>query len=99
MFEADSRYADLANATLEVIGTDGVPRTVVYKRRRFIPLTDTLTTVMEHTFVQGDRLDNITAHYLGDPTHFWQLCDANGVLHPRELAEIGRIINIAIPKV
>lgn len=99
MFEADSRYADLENATLVITSADGAPRTVVYKRRRFIPLADELTTVVEHTFVQGDRLDNITARYLDDPTHFWQLCDANGVLHPAELAQVGRVIQIAIPKV
>ena len=27
--------------------------------------------------MQGERLDNVAAQYLGDPTLFWRLCDAN----------------------
>ena len=37
--------------------------------------------------VQGDRLDNITAKYLGDPEQFWRMCDANGAMRPEELTE------------
>jgi hypothetical protein len=40
----------------------------------------------------------VTARYLGDPTQFWRLCDANGVLHPVELEQTGRMITIAIRK-
>ena len=47
---------------------------------------------------QGDRLDNVTAKYLGDPTQFWRVADANDTLRPEELtAEIGRTITIALP--
>jgi hypothetical protein len=46
---------------------------------------------------QGDRLDNVTARYLGDPAQFWRVCDANNVLRPDELEETGRAIAIALP--
>jgi len=99
MFEPTSRYANLENATLTVMDTDGQPRVLVYKRRRFVPSSAGMTTLLEHTFVQGDRLDNITARYLGDPTQFWRVCDANGVLQPAELEEVGQVIRIALPNV
>jgi hypothetical protein len=46
---------------------------------------------------QGDRLDTITARYLGDPTQFWRICDANDTLRPDELEEPGRTVRIALP--
>ncbi len=49
--------------------------------------------------MQGDRLDNITNQYLGNPEQFWQLCDANDVFHPGELTEsTGYKIRITLPK-
>lgn len=99
MFEPTSRYYNSENATLSITDADGNPRILVYKRRRFIPTTDGLTTLVEHTFSQGERLDNITSRYLGDPTQFWRICDANVVLQPTELEEIGRTIRIALPNV
>ena len=97
MFEPTSRYARIEDATLTAIDDDGRPRVIVYKRRRFIPASEGSTALVEHTVVQGDRLDNITARYLGDPTRFWQVCDANGVLQPAELEEVGRALRIALP--
>ena len=97
MFEPTSRYASIQDATLTVLDLNGQPRVVVYKRRRFIPSAGGSTTLVEHTVVQAERLDNITARYLGDPTRFWQVCDANGVLQPAELEEIGRALRIAVP--
>ena len=99
MFEPTSRYYNVENASLNITDADGNPRILVYKRRRFIPPTDGLTTLVEHTFAQGERLDNITARYLGDPTQFWRICDANVVLQPTELEEVGRTIRIALPNV
>jgi hypothetical protein len=97
MFEPTSRYARLADATLTVLDVDGRSRVIVFKRRRFVPAGDGSTTLVEHTVAQGERLDNITARYLGDPTQFWQVCDANGVLEPAELEELGRAVRIALP--
>ena len=47
--------------------------------------------------MQGDRLDNVTAKYLGDPEQFWRLCDANGAMRPEELTEtIGNRVRITL---
>jgi hypothetical protein len=49
--------------------------------------------------VQSDRLDNVAARYLGDPTQFWRICDTNYVFSPSELTDtVGRVITIALPK-
>ena len=49
--------------------------------------------------IQGDRLDNITAKYLGDPEQFWRLCDANAAVRPDELTEtIGAKVRITLPQ-
>ncbi len=55
--------------------------------------------VQEHFVVQGDRLDNLAAKYLGDTEQFWRLCDANGAMRPDELVEvIGAVIKITLPQ-
>lgn len=99
MFDPTSRYYSLETAKLEVADADGAPRVIAYKRRRFIPPADGQTTLVEHTVTQGERLDNITARYLGDPLQFWRICDANLALDPEELTdETGRTIAITMPK-
>jgi hypothetical protein len=99
MFDTASRYYAIETATIAVTDTDGSPRTIAYKRRRFIPQVAESTRVLEHRFASGERLDNITARYLGDPTQFWQICDANLVLRPEELEdEVGRTIHVALPR-
>jgi hypothetical protein len=97
MFDPTSRYYALENAKLTVNEADGSPRLVVYKRRRFLPPVTAFSLVVEHTVTQGERLDNITATYLDDPTDFWRICDANLVLHPTELETWGKTILIAVP--
>ncbi len=97
MFDPTSRYAKCEIATLNIAGPDGTTREVRYVRRRFIPPAEGMTVVVEHTVIQGERLDNTTAQYLGDPTQFWRLCDANDVMNPEELEEIGRSVKIAVP--
>lgn len=97
MFDTTSRYFNLATKTMSVPdGADGT-REVRYAARRIIPSAENLTTLVEHTVAQGERLDQITARYLADPTQFWRVCDANNVLQPAELEETGRIIKIALP--
>ena len=94
-FPPNSRYHGIATAKLTT--ADG--RTVVYLRRRFVPPPDQFALLQEHTVVQGDRLDNITAKYLGDPEQFWRLCDANGAIRPDELTEvIGSLVRITLPQ-
>ena len=98
MFDPASRYYKLETATLDVVDSDGQQRSVRYLRRRFIPQSDDATTLVEHAVVQGDRLDNVTARYLGDPEQFWRVCDANTTMHPGELTEeVGTIIKISLP--
>lgn len=96
MFEATSRYFEIEEATIS-LGQAPENRLVRYKRRRFIPPAEASPTLAIHTYVKGERLDNITASYLGDPTLFWQVCDGNVVLHPDELTEeVGRAFRVAI---
>src|SRR5581483_479018 len=92
-FPETSRYATVETITWAVPGG----KTVVYLRRRFVPAPNRFVQVREHTVIQGDRLDNIAAKYLGDPEQFWQLCDANGALWPQELEEVGRKLRITLP--
>lgn len=99
MFEPTSRYAAIETAALESADADGQARTIVYVKRRFLPDPAALTTLVEHPFAEGERLDTITARYIGDPEQFWRVCDANGVLHPAELEEVGRSIRIALAQV
>lgn len=99
MFERTSRYYDVETATLTVTGDEGEERVVSYKRRRFIPRAGDTATLVEHTVNQGERLDNITARYLGDPTQYWRVCDANNVFRPDELEEPGRVVKIDMPQV
>jgi hypothetical protein len=98
VFDAASRYATLEQATITAVDSDGAARAVTYVRRRFLPGTAGQTTLVEHLVVDGERLDNLTARYLGDPTQFWRVCDANEVFRPDELTEgPGRTIDIAMP--
>ena len=97
MFDETSRYFEIETTTLNIADPDGDTREVRYVRRCFIADANGMTTLVEHTVTQGDRLDNITARYLGDPTLFWHVCDANNVMQPEELEETGRLIRIAMP--
>jgi hypothetical protein len=51
---------------------------------------------------EGDRLDNITAHYLGDPEQFWRVADANNAMNPTDLVKqpenINRKLRITLPE-
>jgi hypothetical protein len=98
MFEPTSRYYSLETVKITVTDGDGQPRVIAYKPRRFLPPVGGTDTLVEHTVREGDRLDNVTARYLNDPTQFWRVCDANNVLRPDELEEIGRLIRIALPQ-
>jgi hypothetical protein len=94
VFAATSRYAGIPTATITIAG-----REVVYVRRRFLPQASASVIVAEHSVVERDRLDNVTARYLGDPLQFWRLCDANHAMHPDELtAVVGRRVRIPLPQ-
>ena len=94
-FPPNSRYRGVEVAQLEVLG--GAP--ILYLRRRFVPPPERFDLLVEHAVVAADRLDNLAAHYLGDPELFWRLCDANNALHPEELTELtGRWLRITLPE-
>lgn len=95
MFETTSRYSAVENATLTT--PDG--RSIVYKKRRFLPRGENIPLLVEVTVIENDRLDMITARTLGDPEQFWRICDANNTMNPFDLTtKPGRILVIPEPQ-
>ncbi|MGH9429921.1 MAG: LysM domain-containing protein [Terriglobia bacterium] len=95
LFTATSRYYGMGTDTLDL--PQG--KTIIYLRRRFVPPPEGFQLLQEHTVVQGDRLDNLAAQYLGDPTLFWRLSDANRAMRPEDLtATAGRKLCITLPE-
>ncbi len=95
IFPPTSRYALTPTGTFE--RADGTP--VAYLKRRFVPAPENFALLQWHLVLQHERLDNITARYLGDPEQFWRLCDANRALRPEELTDtIGRQLRITLPE-
>ena len=82
-FPVTSRYYRIDTTLLKT--SDG--KTVAYLRRRFIPPADSLSLIGIYQVKQGDRLDNITANFIGDPEQFWQVADANNAIKPEELTD------------
>lgn len=94
VFGSNSRYVNTPTAKLVL--ADGTELT--YLRRRFVPQPETLFLRQEHVVVEGDRIDNIAARYLGDPEIYWLICDANRAMRPASLTEeIGRRLRITLP--
>jgi len=94
-FAATSRYAGVEKTSH--VQPDGT--TVVYLKRRFLPPADRFTVLHEHVVKEGERLDNITAQYLGDPEQFWRVCDANEAMQPEALTETpGTSVKITLPE-
>ena len=94
-FDITSRYYSVETAELTLIAG----RIARYVRRRFIGQPSNFETLTHHSVVQGDRIDNVAAQYLGDPQQYWRICDANAVLRPEELTDTpGRRIRITLPE-
>jgi hypothetical protein len=94
-FSATSRYKAIETAVLEKPGA----QPIVFLKRRFVPSPESFFTLREHTVKQGERPDHIAHEHLGNPEQFWQVCDANQVMHPLELTEeTGRTIRITLPQ-
>lgn len=94
LFPPDSRYYGLPSA--QYTQPDGT--VVAYVKRRFVPPPESFSLLVEHTVVEGDRLDNLAANYIGDPIQYWRLCDANGAIRPAALTETaGSQLGIAMP--
>jgi hypothetical protein len=94
-FPPSSRYHGIATATRETV--HAVKQ--VYLRRRFVPPPERFALLQFHEVEQADRLDNLAAHYVGDPEQYWRVCDANGAMRPNELVEtVGRELRITLPE-
>lgn len=100
MSDPTSRYNGIEQAELRVSDGVGGRRTVRYQRRRFLPQPEQLVTMVEHRVVQGDRLDNLSTRYLGDPLAWWRVADANVEIQPETLTDTaGRRIRVALPQI
>ena len=88
-----SRY--YGSSTLTLTLPDGTP--VQYLQRRILPQASIYQATQSYVVVDGDRLDNLAAKFLGDPLLFWMICDANGAVDPDDLtAQVGRSIQIPL---
>jgi hypothetical protein len=94
LFPPTSRYHGIETAILETVEGEKT----IYIRRRFLPPPERFALLQEHVVTQGERLDTITALYLGDPEQFWRLCDANAAMQPEELEEVNRRLRITLPE-
>jgi hypothetical protein len=82
MFLAGSRYAK--TATYQITRADG--GTVVVARLPLPPRPEDIALRGFHPRQEGQRLDHVANHYLGDAAGFWRLCDANDAVVPDALA-------------
>jgi hypothetical protein len=95
MPEPNSRYRAVETATITL--PDG--RTVAYLRRRFLPPGSELPLLAEVKAGREERLDLFTYRTLGDPEHFWQICDANDAMRPEDLtAEKENMLRVPLPQ-
>jgi hypothetical protein len=70
---------------------------VAYLQRRIIPQPSIYTALQSYVIVDGDRLDNLSARFLGDPLLYWMICDANRATDPDDLtAQSGSTIQIPL---
>ena len=92
MLGPDSRYRDNED---QVIDRENGEQ-AVYRQRRLLPLPS------DHQIIQAvergaeERLDLLSYRTVGSSRHFWQLCDANGVMNPREMTSEPRNV-VLIP--
>lgn len=95
MFPITSRYYNIASKKYET--PDG--RTIAYLARRIVPPPERFTTLLQHTVIDGERLDQISTQYLGDPEQYWRIADANNAIQPDDLTQPpGRKIRITLPE-
>jgi nucleoid-associated protein YgaU len=89
----NSRY--YGDAIEELTLASGSP--VRYLARRILPQPSVYAATTTYVITDGDRLDNLAQRFLGDPTLYWMICDANGATDPDELtAQAGQTILIPV---
>jgi hypothetical protein len=93
MIGPTSRYATVPVATLVEGG-----RTIAYLTRRFLPQGEDMPLLAETSLGPGERLDLLTTRTLGDPEHFWRICDANDAMNPADLEQEGRTLRVPLPQ-
>jgi hypothetical protein len=94
-FLPTSRYYGIGTATLKTV--DGPE--LCYLRRRFVPSPDRFAVLQLHVVSEGERLDNIAATYMDNPTAFWRIADANAAMRPDSLTDKpGRSLRITLPE-
>lgn len=92
-FPPTSRYYGIDTLTISQNG-----RQITYLKRRFLPSPDLFITLQLHAVTEGERLDNITATFMDDPTQFWRIADANAAMNPPDLTTpAGRVLKITLP--
>jgi len=79
MFSPNSRYASAGTYTVRTSRGE----TVAVTR---LPVRPPPPVHGFHPRHDSQRCDVIAAHYLGDPTAFWRLCDAGDAIAPDALA-------------
>jgi len=93
-FPATSRYYAVPTASYPTGDGDRI----AYLTRRFCPFGQGLP-LLSRAPVRGDeRLDQLTARALGDPTQFWRVADANNAMNPVDLVRTpGRVLRVPVP--
>ena len=95
VYPITSRYYGIQTKEFTLPGGEQI----AYLGRRFAPPPERFELLQYHTVVEGDRLDNVTARYLGDPEQFWRLADANRAMHPDDLTvTIGQKLRVTLPE-
>ncbi|HLM66583.1 MAG TPA: hypothetical protein VK358_03605 [Longimicrobium sp.] len=95
-FPPTSRYHAIPTRSHH-LGAAAAP--VAYLARRFCPQGAGMPLLALAEVNPGERLDQLTARTLGDPTQFWRIADANHALDPADLAAApGRVLRIPIPR-
>jgi hypothetical protein len=94
-FPPDSRYH---GAPVDSYDPRDGDDPVTYVHRRFVPRPERLAETGRVPVAQGDRIDLVAERQLGDPALYWRLCDANGVLDPAELEQVGRWVRVTLPE-
>lgn len=84
MIDKKSRYLNsllIKDGSTEYLGNRPVPEVTPRFDDRF------------HEVVEGDRIDALAFHYLGDASLWWIIADYNEIAFPLEL-EVGNVLRI-----